>query len=1593
MEKIGGERPFRKDFFNIICDIECSKNPFESAMALSRSVLLSLSFCQLHYLSRFAITEEQKSTMFNRMRKVWLKQHGKLSILPQAPPETAAPINLDDENHSDRIHTLFSVFAHYCACPLDAEGHISFASDFTREAFIYIHEEPTSFSHFVDPAQRYRLAISDPISWTMFQLKARIVNRDISFPPMISQVFRGTSNGTSQFNNLKPARRRMLTTYAGYCDTFSISTDPSSLAEAELRRIGNREVHPEFAIPSLSDLAITLKVKGKSSLFAFACPAKKVLLNPPKNTKTKKTGDSILFSSQNSHAFHNQDEKSFLDQLQYYHILETMRYYAQSRFAPWADEDTKPQLAALISRSHYFRSKLIARGLLPEDAPWVFPPSIGAVKSGDLMSFTVDHLRTPRRDAQLSFALNPRYNCATRIEMRILSDNSTNPIYPLARHYINKEQQAPEIFMHMLFPHHYFRSTQTDDTLDIISSDPPRETLLPGDAEKKGFLPPLYSLPLEKIDTDKLLKRRSVGQSCRLVNDVETPESTTVHKRMFSINTSRQTKSLSEIASIAQSTLLRKFVVTLGIAPNYFRVKALNDKLQIECDDPAFIHYASLLSFVDDLLESARTKPFPLHPLLLRLFAVRPRHHNFEHYGWEGPANGFFDLVHIYCFARVLAHWCNHTDSYLPKGVSPDKYLCTPADSSEHFNHYLTVHKYIALFAAGDGSPILDSIRERGLIANIGRFLTFRSAVYLHRDVYMLMQQWIQHQNAYSANIEYMRHHYWLLDHFVHPVEEIVCSENPVLVSLKALCARHNDKNEQRMATTHALDGRGAAPKSTKSDFALRLYRAAIDMRFIHHKLAILLATSLANKPSQKEGFLAAFDLVIEPESCDHELLDWQQFRSTSWVRAFLAEQAIADTKKGKFQEIVRKSDLVDFYSMLKNISPADVKHPHTFFGKTHTHIDSDQAEKEALRMLEAGGESKGILQASYDKNAILEIQKTKLSFHFANNNVPLKSPEKYKAAYFRRMLFLAYRMRLDSDLAVCMPHALRAVFRVGEPATTQARPWNPNEAPWDLESLTYTTGRARLDPAIPIGKNDIPVPPKIGPQERPNEADLAGVEANLSVPITWVHIIITQLERMIPADLQVKVLSAKVASERYPESRFSPSYSVTIEEEEKKDYLIRLDACEMYMVYKAISHVLPEELTHNEGVEQSMVEQVTKSRHERRGRRVMHIQQNAVACSSGTWKETSLDSKPSELVSVYTENNDEKSLRVKRASEDARNGLGFVLHYNGADLGVNDDATFVDKRGVRKVYKRPEPRGCKRRLDSMHDTLDERSRPIAPSVRKYEGKQYKAYYVHNGLGAPSAHRVAFFCHGAYALLIRACDRARFVETIRRQIPYDIQVDFGRLGYRIMPVDRFREEWGLRRRVAYTPADEIAPPIWTGNGESTHTDLNVGVERAQGYGTWEKRRTRLKTIHGVCKRTGVNAPTVPLRAFKFPRRKSQGKREKEPYGYDTSIYYTNPASYWGLVEWLSVEGSLEKTGDFRMTGDADTLNPLLTVLAYLDTATTDMPEKTRAECAPIDYLQYDYLNIAGPGFKELPVFVSSGGERPLTLSSCLILKI
>jgi len=1576
--------PFRSDFFSVVRDLECSPDPFERVMRLPEREIVTFSFYQLHYLSRYARTDEERRLMFERVRRVWLAHNNRVGVRTQEAPETTDPVRLGADDHADRVYTLYTVLAHYCACPLDSEGHISFASDFTREAFMYQHEAPDTFDGFVDPAQRYRHAISDPLSWAMFQLKARIVNRHLPFPPA-GVSMRGSANGpgTSTQARGRAARRRI--TAAGYCDTFSIATDPASRAEAELRRRGEYVLGAHFAVPSLSELVHTLQVPSRKDVFAYACPVQPVL-KPARGARRAGPAELRAWETGKQPLPAVPDEERFLVQLAYYHTLEMQRHYAQSRFAPWADEDTKPQLAALIARGQHYRAQLIAWGLLPEDAPWVAPPATESVSGDDTRLLTRDHLRVPRDSAQTSFALNPRYNHMARV---VINTRSADSIEPLAHHYVSKEQCAPTVYLHSLFPRHYYRSLRREDLPVLKQSIPPNNSLLPGDTSADRFLPMLAQLPDIKHDHRALLRQRGAQKQCEVTGPIRAPRCNTLHKRVFAVPGDAR-----EQVVFAEAKLLDMFASVLGKRPAHFRVRHLEGaRVELECDDPAYLHYASLLCFADHLLsDEARDKPYPLHPLLLRLFAVRPRRHNFEHYAWEGPANGFYDAAHMYCFARVLAHWCNRVDPYLPAGVSPDRYLCTPADSTEKLNHYANTHKFIALFAAGDGTPVLDAIRERGLLANLGRFLTFSAAAYMHRDAYVLMQQWVQNQIAYSANTEFMRQHYWLLDHFAHPVEALVSKTNPVFIKLDALCKLHGKTNHARMRVTYALDGRGGCRASSPPSFALRLYRAAVDMRFIHHKLAILLATSLANEPDPADLPLINIDLVVEPEACDHELLDWQQFRSTSWVRAFLAERAVADAKGGSYRRAVSSDDVREFYAALARISPADAAHPHAFATCTHTQIDSDHAEQEALRMLQAGGRTEEILRASQARQAIHEVQTTEPSKRLARKDVSVDCTENFQSAYYRRMLFLAYRMRLDPDLAVCLPPAQRAAFRVGEPAASQTRPFDARDRPFDLEGVTYTSGPARLDAYLP----PLDGLPRALPQRPslPTEADLAGVDAHNAVALPWVHAITMQMYRLLPDDIHLRVLSASVASVRYPESRFSPSYSVTVEEETQQEYLVRLDACEMYMLYKAVSHVLPEELTHDAGEDASAVEQLGRFQQEKNGRRTTHIRGDSVACSAGTW------SVPLDRAHAGGSPQKESGGRgraTERAERDVTGGVSCVLHYDDDEEGGLDSAAaFGNAAGGVEQHRRAPPRGRKRRAGTMHDTLDERIRPVAPSVRKYAGRQYRAYYVHNGLGAPSRQRVAFFCHGAYVVLVRASDRARLVETVRRQIPYDVQLDFGRLGFRVLPVDRFRETWGLRRRVAYAPADEVAPPAWETESRERHHNLNVGVERAQGYGTWKARGRRRAAVTGRAYASGTRASNVPARTFKFPRRKKPAKPAQAGRLYECGAglgYYTNPASYWGLVDWMSAGGRDRREGDLRMTGDADALNPLLTVLAYLDAKTTRISGPERDECAPIDYLEYDYLGIAGPGMRDLPVRASATGDRPLTLSTCLLLKI
>ena len=1545
-----------------------------------------------------------------------------------SPPETTEPVDLRAPDHWDRTCTLFTVLAHHCDCPIDNGQRISFASDFTQEAFLYQHQQPDTFNAFVDPAQRYICAISDPLSWELFQLKARINNRHLPFPPAGASVIT-TGASAREHSSVARRMRKPLTTYAGYCDTFSIAADPASRAEA---RIQQRERAPSarvIPIPSLSEVIMSFRTNDVSSgtNFAFACPARPSFgAMPPmapaealQNAQSRAWRTTSAREKAEACASLVINEEPFLLQLAYYHTLETQRHYAQARFAPWADEDTKPQLAALITRGQHYRSRLISRGLLPEDAPWVVPPTLGCISNIDQGARGVDYNITPRRAAQVSFALNPRYNGAVRLPIRTYTEN----IDDAARHYINKEQRASFILLQALFPVHYFRNIADepdesrgggagDDEARDDGDDALHRSLLPGDTDAERFLPRLTTTAAEPIDHNTLLERRGVGTRwAHARGGVRIPRPTKLAQRSFFA--ARDPSTVAHPATIAKQVrfqLVQQFRRVLGILPTTFRVHAegcgARWRLTLVCNDPAFIHYASLLTFVDHLLEDGANadKSVPLHPFLLRLFAVRPRRHNFEHYGWEGPANGFFDLAHMYCFSRVLAHWCNWIDPYLPKGVSPDRYLCTPADSRAHFNHYASVHRFVALFSAGEGAPIYDAINERGLLANIGRFLTFRAALYIHRDAYALLQQWAQVQIAYAANIEFMRRHYWVLDHFSHALEPMLHPDNPMFIRLESLCETHNRVHGERMAVSYALDGREGLPKSTPADFAARLYRAAIDMRFIHHKLAVMLATSLANEPSRVDAPLISLDLVIEPETCDHEMLDWQQYRSTSWIRAFLAERAVAEQTGGVYREDVDRDDIQEFYAALSRISQADAVHSHTFAAHRATHLDADDAESVAAELSRVGGRTEEVFRAARDPEVVLRESKDRRSAQEEKKRsraTASLAPTTYREMYYRRMLFQAHRLRLDPDLAVCLPPAQRAVLRVGEPVTEQRRPWDPAHQPFDLEGVTFTSGPASLHSYLPNPAHPLPPPP---PQEAnvplPSEADLAGVDPSIAVPIPWIHTMAVQIARLLPDDLPLRVYSASTASTLHPESRFSPSYSVTVEEETQQTYLVRLDACEMHMLYMALSCVLPDELTHDAGEDDSVLEQIERGPVERRAHRSTHIRADSAACSSGAW---SVDAKAARGgtsghggTGVCKVRKADAGPGRARAEQHKRNGLGMVLHYDASTHGPDGRAWFVDASGRLRKFARRGPRRHERcASDTMHGTMDQRQRPIAPSVRKYMGRQYRAYYVHNGLGAPSRFRVAFFCHGTYSLLIRACDRARFVETVRRQIAPGV-LDFGRIGFRLLPVDRFREEWGLRRRVAYTAADEVAPFIST--ARTQHTNLDIGIERAQGYARRQQQRQREHKLFGKARFKGdvVRPLAVPSRTFRFPRRslstaceaEERNKRGAYRCNVGSDAYYTNPAAYWGLVDWLSPGGGA-RSGDFRTTGDADALNPLLTVLAYLDAATSHV----RRDSAPIDYFEHDYLGITGSEFRELPICVESSGECALTLSSCLFLKI
>lgn len=240
-----------------------------------------------------------------------------------------------------------------------------------------------------------------------------------------------------------------------------------------------------------------------------------------------------------------------------------------------------------------------------------------------------------------------------------------------------------------------------------------------------------------------------------------------------------------------------------------------------------------------------RKKTTRIHPLLMRLYSCLPLFRtslrNYPFCDYFGP----YDPNQLYCFAMIMASWCNHTYWF----INADRllqFVMTPKDP--HFHLYNHIHRVVDIYFDKDENFVV-SARTQGLFAHVGRMLTMRGLRYMHEKAYFTLTAWYKRTFITGEQAVFTVIHKRALNHFrlrdTNPrLLKYACTKHPrtgeKLIDLHILCLLLN--KEEQVASFFEEE------PATIIDFVPNFYLMALDMFVINSTLSRQLVSSLLHE-------------------------------------------------------------------------------------------------------------------------------------------------------------------------------------------------------------------------------------------------------------------------------------------------------------------------------------------------------------------------------------------------------------------------------------------------------------------------------------------------------------------------------------------------------------------------------------------------------------------------------------------------------------------------------------------------------------------------------------------------------------------------
>lgn len=273
-------------------------------------------------------------------------------------------------------------------------------------------------------------------------------------------------------------------------------------------------------------------------------------------------------------------------------------------------------------------------------------------------------------------------------------------------------------------------------------------------------------------------------------------------------------------------------------------------KLKVE-GDPELVHHLQCLGLAHYFCIPAekriwdRKKTTRLHPLLMRLYACLPL---FRDSLRDYPLCNYFgphDPNQLYCFAMIMASWCNHTYWFI-NASSLLQFVMTPKDP--HFHLYNHIHRMVDIYF-DKHENFLVSLRTEGVFAHVGRMLTLRGLRYMYKKAYFTMGEWYRRSFITKEHPNFNLLYKWVLNHF------LLRDTNPRF--LKYACKVHPRTGEE-VVDLHVLSLLLNSEDSTKGyfrhkessivEFVPNFFLMALDMFAVNSTLSKQMVSSMLHE-------------------------------------------------------------------------------------------------------------------------------------------------------------------------------------------------------------------------------------------------------------------------------------------------------------------------------------------------------------------------------------------------------------------------------------------------------------------------------------------------------------------------------------------------------------------------------------------------------------------------------------------------------------------------------------------------------------------------------------------------------------------------